>query len=409
MGLRIAFVLAIAAVVFIIASDQAILLLSLPAKMFESLEKYGLMAIPLFMLVGELMNESGITRRLMNMARSWVAPFRGGLAFVNLFANAMMATIVGSAMAQVAIMSKVSIPEMTKDGYSPEFSAATTMAGSLLSPILPPSMIFIIYGVIAEISIGDLFVAGIIPGILLTLGFSLVIFFSRAKHTAHKNVLRESLKSLKEGLPCLIIPFAIIGTIVSGVASPKEAATIAIAMILILGTVFKDLDKKALPKAILRSALQSGLILFLICTAQILGWALVFEKLPQQGIEILGNLTENKFVFLVLLNIVLLFLGAVMEPLAALVVVVPLVLPLALGKFEIEAHHLGVLICLNLVLGLFTPPVGPGLMLASRSANSTMGNVFWAFRFYFATAIAILALLIFYSQSNCILKELNSS
>ena len=173
----IALVLGITAVTHILASGDLVLFESYPQQLFSGLEKYGLLAIPLFMLVGELMNEGGVTTRLIRAARVFVGAYRGGLAYVNLLANMMMASIVGSAAAQIAVMSRVMTPEMTRQGYSPAFAAATTAAGGLLSPIIPPSMLFVIYGVLAQIPIGDMFMAGILPGLLLAFGFMCAIAF----------------------------------------------------------------------------------------------------------------------------------------------------------------------------------------------------------------------------------------
>ena len=175
LGLPIALVLAETAIAYIWLTDNSLLFLSYPQQLFSGLERYGLLAIPLFILTGELMNEGGITRRLINVAGIFVGGLRGGLAYINLLANMMMASIVGSGVAQIAIMSRAMVPEMTRQGYAPEFAAATTAAGGLLSPIIPPSMLFIIFGVLAQVAIGDLFVAGIIPGLMMAIGFLLAI------------------------------------------------------------------------------------------------------------------------------------------------------------------------------------------------------------------------------------------
>lgn len=186
-GVPIALVLAVSAMAYIVSSDNAVLFLSYPQQFFGGLSQYGLLAIPLFMLVGELMNEGGLTRRLVAFASVFLGSIRGGLAYINILANMMLASIVGSANAQVAVMSQVMVPEMHRKGYDRSFATATTAAGALLAPVIPPSMLFVIFGVLAQISIGDLFVAGIVPGLLMAVGFILVIAVLGFIHEYPKN------------------------------------------------------------------------------------------------------------------------------------------------------------------------------------------------------------------------------
>ena len=218
-GLPIALVLAGTAIAYIWLTDNTLLFLSYPQQLFSGLERYGLLAIPLFILTGELMNEGGITRRLIAMAGIFVGGLRGGLAYINLLANMMMASIVGSGTAQIAMMSRAMVPEMTRQGYAPEFAAATTAAGGLLSPIIPPSMLFIIFGVLAQIGIGDLFLAGIIPGIMMAVGFLAAIALLGLRYAYPKGrwyTSREIRHHLVWGLPAGIVPIVIIGGIQAG-------------------------------------------------------------------------------------------------------------------------------------------------------------------------------------------------
>ena len=250
-GVPIALVLAVSALVYIALSENYILFLSYPQQLFSGLENYGLLAIPLFMLTGELMNKGGVTRRLVSMASIFAGGFRGGLAYVNLLANTMMASIIGSAAAQISIMSQVMVPEMEKHGYSREFAAATTAAGGLLSPIIPPSMLFVIYCVVAQISIGDMFIAGIIPGLMLSLGFFAMITilglwqeYPRGEWPSPGDAVRMIIA----GLPAFLIPMVIIGGILLGLASPTESAALATLTALWVGKlIYKELHFKDLP------------------------------------------------------------------------------------------------------------------------------------------------------------------
>ncbi|WP_419908872.1 TRAP transporter large permease subunit [Hoeflea sp.] len=214
-GAPIGIVLALSATAYIVSTGNVSLLGSYSLQLFSGINKYGLLAIPLFMIVGEIMNHGGITRRLVGMARAFVGTMRGGLVYINVIANMLMASILGSATAQIAIMSKVMVPEMTREGYSKQFAVATTAASGLLSPVIPPSMMFVVYGVLAQISIGELFIAGIIPGLMMGLGFIAIIFVMgllRPYPEAKKLTGRERLTLFKEGLITLAIPVSIIGS-----------------------------------------------------------------------------------------------------------------------------------------------------------------------------------------------------
>ena len=285
LGLPIALVLAETAIAYIWLTDNSLLFLSYPQQLFSGLERYGLLAIPLFILTGELMNEGGITRRLVNVAGILVGGLRGGLAYINLLANMMMASIVGSGVAQIAIMSRAMVPEMTREGYTPEFAAATTAAGGLLSPIIPPSMLFIIFGVLAQIAIGDLFLAGIIPGLMMAAGFLVAIALLGLRYQYPKGnwfTAREVRRHLAWGLPAGLVPLVIIGGIIAGIATPTESAALAsIAAFLVGKFVYRDLDAARLPAVLISTARTSSMVLFLIGTANVFGWVIVFEKIPQ--------------------------------------------------------------------------------------------------------------------------------
>lgn len=229
-GLPIAFVLAASALFYIWYADQTVLLQSVSQQMFSGIQSYGLLAIPLFMLAGELMNEGGITARLIGFAGVFVGRVKGGLAYINLMVNMMMASIIGSAAAQIAIMSRAMVPEMTRQGYAPSFAAATTAAGGLLSPIIPPSMLFVIYGVLAQIAIGDMFIAGIIPGLMMAAGFLIVLAilgWLTDMPVAEAMDGTEKRRALLFGLPTLLIPAVIVGGILAGIATPTESAAVA--------------------------------------------------------------------------------------------------------------------------------------------------------------------------------------
>lgn len=396
-GVPVAIVLALIAIWYIHDSGNTILYDSFAQRMFSGIENYGLMAIPLFMLTGELMNEGGMTRRLINAARVFVGGFRGGLAYINLLANMFMAAIIGSAAAQIAVMSRAMVPTMAEEGYDRGFAAATTAAGGLLAPVIPPSMLFVIYGVLAQVPIGQMFLAGIIPGLMLSALFALVIALIGLRQQFPKGdwmSRREALSALLYCLPAMLIPTAIIGGILLGIASPTESAAVASLVAFFVGwLIYKELKPSALFKMFKRTAINASLIVFMIATANVFGWVIIYEALPQRLAALIVTITENPFLFLLIVNVVLLFVGMLIDGIAAIILVTPILLPIAVDSYGISPFQFGVVISLNLVLGLLTPPVGVGLYVAASMSETPPGRILSAlWPFLVAVAFALLLL-----------------
>src|SRR5690625_4490297 len=373
LGLPIALVLAMTALIYIYISGNSILYLSYPQQFFGGLENYGLLAIPLFMIVGELMNEGGITRRLVAFASVFIGHVKGGLAYINILANMMLASIVGSANAQVAVMAQVMVPSMEKEGYSRGFATATTCAGALLAPVIPPSMLFIIFGVLAQLSIGDLFIAGIIPGLIIASAFIATIallgyIYNYPPGQRLEN--KQKIKNLLAAIPSLMIPAVMIGGIIGGLTTATEAAALGSLAALVVGIfVHREIQISRLLAMASRVAINSGIVLLLVAAANVFGWVIVFEKIPQQLAVTLQSLTEDPFIFMLLVNFLLLLLGMVIDGIAALILLVPILLPVATEVYGINPYHFGVVMCINLTLGLLTPPVGAALYVASSVAK----------------------------------------
>jgi TRAP-type transport system large permease protein len=397
MGLPIALVLAVSALFYIFYSGQTVLLQSYPQQLFSGVESYGLLAVPLFMLAGELMNEGGLTRRLIDFASVFIGRVRGGLAYINLIVNMMMASIIGSAAAQIAIMSRAMVPEMEKQGYDRAFAAATTAAGGLLSPIIPPSMLFVIYGVLAQIAIGDMFIAGIIPGLLMSFGFFVAIALLGRKYkypVGAKKTFKDIRQSLKMGFPTLLIPVVIVGGILAGFTTPTESAAVASVVAFILGKFFyKELNLSAMPKVLLRTALNTSIVVFIVATANLFGWIIIYEQVPQNLAAKLVEITQDPFVFLLIVNVALLFVGMILDGIAALILVVPILLPIAQSNYGIDPYHFGVVVCINLVLGLLTPPVGAGLFVTTAMTGVKPGALFRALIPFLLTTLVALILI----------------
>ncbi|WP_163849150.1 TRAP transporter large permease [Pseudooceanicola aestuarii] len=394
----VALVLALSAIFYIWDSGNTVLYDSFAQKMFAGLENYGLLAIPLFMLTGELMNEGGMTRRLINAARVFVGGFRGGLAYINLLANMFMAAIIGSATAQIAVMARAMTPEMEKEGYDPGFAAATTAAGGLLAPVIPPSMMFVIFGVLAQIPIGDMFLAGILPGLLLAAAFGAVIFavgavtgFPKGEWLSRK----DALSALLYCLPAALIPAAIIGGILLGIATPTESAAIASLFAFLIGwRIYGELNPADLFTMFRRTAVNSSMIVFMIAAANVFGWVVIYEELPQKLAGMITTITSDPFLFLLIVNVILLFVGMLIDGIAAIILIAPILLPIATNNYDISPYQFGVVMSLNLVLGLLTPPVGVGLYITSSMSGVSSGRILkslWPFLLAVAVILVLLS------------------
>ncbi|MCG2581376.1 MAG: TRAP transporter large permease [Marinobacter sp.] len=397
LAVPISLVLALTALWYIYDSGNAVLLDSYPQQLFGAIESYGLLAIPLFMLAGELMNEGGLTSRLINLARIMVGGFRGGLAYINLVANMMMAAIMGSAASQIAIMSRAMVPAMEKEGYDKPYSAAITAAGGLLSPIIPPSMLFVLFGVLAQVPIAEMFIAGIIPGLIMAFLFFLAISLMGLVYQYPKGEWpsrQQAKEYILMGLPAGLIPLIIIGGILTGLATPTESAALASLGALLIGRyVYKDLRFSHLFEILKRTAFNSGMVIMLIAAAGVFGWVIIFEEIPQSAAVWIANQTADPFIFLLMVVGILLLVGMVIDGIAALILVVPILLPIAQSQFGISPYQFGVVVCLTLVLGLLTPPVGAGLFIASTMTGAKPMAIFRALLpFLLATLITLVLL-----------------
>ena len=398
LSVPIALVLGVTAIWYIWESGNTVLYDSFAQKMFAGLENYGLLAIPLFMLTGELMNEGDMTRRLIALARVFVGGFRGGLAYINLLANMFMAAIIGSATAQIAVMSRAMVPAMEEEGYDKGFATATTAAGGLLAPVIPPSMMFVIFGVLAQVPIGEMFVAGIIPGLLLAVAFALVITLIGWSQDFPKGVWMtrgEAVRAFIAALPAMLVPLAIIGGILFGIATPTESAAIASLIAFLVGwLIYRDLKPSALGAMFIRTAANASMILFMIAAASVFGWVIIYEELPQKLAALLTTVTSDPFMFLLIVNLCLLVVGMVIDGIAAIILITPILLPIATGSYDISPYQFGIVACLNLVLGLLTPPVGIGLYIASSMGGATPGSILrslWPFLIAVAVVLVLLS------------------
>lgn len=378
-GLPIVGTILVAAVVFMATNDLAVLFDSIPIQLYGALEINSLLAIPLFLLVGEIMNKAGLTQRLIAVAEVLVGGMKGGLAYANLFTNAMAASILGSAVAQIGVMSKVMIPAMERTGYNRAFSGAVTVSAGLLGPIIPPSMLMIIYGVVAVQPIAPLFIAGILPGILIVSALAVVIMlfgiFGPGLPAGVRGERSASVKVLIEGLVPALIPLVVIGGIMAGVMTPTESGAIAAVMALVLGFVYREIGVRDLGKILFDVGTNTATITGLIAAASVLSWVLAFQGVPDVVVEYMKGLTDSPFVFLLMVIGLMLVLGMFLESISVLIVVVPLLMPVV-TNLGIDPIHFGVVCTVATVIGLVTPPVGPGLYIAMVQADIRMGALF---------------------------------
>lgn len=369
LGAPIAFVLVAVSLVLIVEQGNTALLQGFPQQFFAGIESYGLLALPLFILLGELMAAGGVGRRLLLLAQALMLPLRAGLAYVNLLANLMMASVLGSTVAQLTVMARMAVPEMERAGYPRDLAATITSAGGLLAPMLPPSMNLIVYATVAQLPVGDLFRAAVLPGLAMAAAFALVIGWLGWRHNLPRvpaQSLRQRAAAIREALPSLVVPLVAIGSILAGLATPTEAAALAsLAALVIGGLVYRDLRLADIPAALRNTALTSGAVLYLVAAAQVLGWVLTFGNVPATAAAMVQETAQSPLMFLLLLNLLLLLIGTVLEPIPAIILTAPVLLPIATDVYGIDPLAFGVILCGNLALGLLTPPVGAGLFTAA--------------------------------------------
>ena len=343
--------------------------------MFNGATKFPLLAIPLFILAGAIMNSSGISRRLINLASALFGWIRGGLAHVSIGVSLFFAEISGSAVADVAALGSVLIPEMKKKGYSAPFAAAVTSSSASLAIIIPPSIPMILYAVMSESSVTQLFVAGIVPGLLGGLGLMLVSYFVARRY----NLPREASFSWsrvyaasRDAIWALLLPLIILGGIFGGLVTATEGAALAVVAALFVGTViYNELDLKHLRSAVLEGGIQTAVVMLMVATSALLGSHLTESGAPQKMAQAVSDFTNDPVVVLFLLNMVFLFLGVFLHSAAAIILVVPIVMPLVYAV-GIDPIHFGIIVTLNLAIGQQTPPVASVLMVSSSIAKASV-------------------------------------
>ncbi|MGD9033011.1 MAG: TRAP transporter large permease [Desulfobacteraceae bacterium] len=391
-GVPVAFVLGLTPLVALITQGETPLVL-VAQRIFTGMDSPVLMAVPFFILAGNIMGAGGMTQRLVKFCNVLVGPLRGGLAYINVAISMLFAGITGAAVADTSAVGSILIPAMKKEGYHSDFSAAVTATSSTIGPVIPPSIPFIIYGVLGEVSIASLFLAGFVPGILLGLFQMVVIWFYAQKRQYPKRSrppFREALRVSLDAFLVLLMPIIILGGILSGIFTPTESACIAVFYALFIGLfVYRDIHLRDLPRILIRTGTTSSLVMLVIGTASIFSWLLASEEIPHTVTDAILALTHNKILILLLMNILLLIIGTFMETTASLIILTPVLLPLML-KIGVDPLHFGVILVLNLVIGLTTPPVGVCLFVACALGQTTLERLSRAILPFLVASIAVL-------------------
>jgi len=377
-------------------------------RMATGLDSFALLAIPFFILSGQLMNKGGVAHRLIAFAKTLVGSLPGGLALINVIAAMLMGAIAGSAMASASAMGSILGPEMEKEGYSKEFGAAVNITSSTTGLVIPPSNVLIVYSLASGgVSIAALFLAGYIPGILTGL-FLMIVASFWAKKKKYKLGKRSSLKEVGktfiDAFPSLMLLVVVIGGIVSGIFTATEASAIAVLYCLILGFIYKEIKWKNLPEILLDSSATTAIVMLLIGASMSMSWVMSYENIPQDISTTLLALSDNPIVILLIINLLLLFVGIFMDMTPAVLIFTPIFLPIV-TSLGMDPIHFGIIMVLNLCIGLCTPPVGSVLFVGVGIANTTIEKVVKPLLPLFLAMILALFLVTYFPQLSLWLPE----
>jgi len=385
LGTPIGFALGIAALAVFIKMDTPALLNMVPQRYFAGLDMFTLMAMPFFILAGEIMNKSGITHRLVRVANILVGHLRGGLAHANIVASVFFAGLTGAAVSDTAAIGTMLIPAMVEDGYELDYSAAVTASSSIIGPTIPPSNMMVIYGSLMNVSIAGLFASGILTGLLLAFLLMILAGYYAAKRGYPKkprSTFREMVKTTWGAIIPLLMPIIILGGILTGIFTPTEAAAVAVGYAAFVGLfILKTLKLKDFPELFYKTAMTTGVVFLIIGTANICGWILAAERVPETVAKAILSIAHNKYTLLLLILLLMLIVGCFMDIAAALIILGPILHPLAVSN-GIHPLHFGIIMVFSLNVALITPPVGACLFVACGITKLTLeqlSKAIWPF------------------------------
>ena len=396
-GLALAYVIGGAAVLTFVLSDNTRYLAVLPQKVFSQISVFSLLAMPLFILAGELMNRGGVTKSLIDLSMALIGRLRGGLGHVNIMTSVFFAGISGSAVADAAALSNTLVPAMRERGYTAEYAGAITAASSIIGPIVPPSIILIFYGALMQTSVAALFVAGIMPGLLLAAAlFAVNGFFAwRDDHPrVEKGDAPNLFAAIFAALPALCLPIIIVGGIILGWMTPTEAAAVAVLAAVVAAFFYSPLTLADIWESFSRTAILTGSIFMILCAVAAFGHLAALERIPQAIAGLVDQIGLGPVGFLLVMNLIFILAGMVMDVPVALALLVPLLAPVALANGA-DPVHLGIVICFNLCIGLVSPPLGGCLLIVSTVTGLNYWKLARAVMPFVFAELIVLGILVF--------------
>ena len=398
-GLPIAFALMIAPGISLFFDGQQSMFPMLLMRMYNGMDSFPLMAIPYFILAGEVMNRGGITTRLVRLSQALIGHLRGGLAHVNILSSILFAGLSGSAVADTSAIGSMLIPAMEKNGYTKRFSAAVTAASSVIGPIIPPSGIMIIYAFVMNVSVAGLFAAGLVPGLLV--GFSLMgmtVYLSKKRNypvASQRASFNEVFISFKGAILPLLTPIIILGGILAGIFTPTEAAAIAAGYAILISVfVLRTLKFKDIPKVLFNAALSSGMILFLVGASTAFATLVSLTGTAPKAMDIMNSISQNPLVLLFLVNLLLFFVGMFLDAGPAILILGPVLGPTFIGM-GVDPLHFAIIMCVNVTVGLATPPMGLILFVAAGLSDEPVEKIAWEMLPFLAIEVIVIFLITF--------------
>lgn len=403
----LAFGMAVPALIYLLCNRLPLDIVAI--RMTYAVDSFPLLAVPFFLLAGNLINVSGVTNRIYHFARQLVGHIPGSLAHVNVIASLIFAGCSGSALAEVGGLGTMEIKAMTDAGYKKDFSAAVIVSAATIGPIFPPSIPFIIFAAVTETSALDLLIGGVLPGITIALFLMATIAVLAKIYHYPRDEQKPNLKRIwhafVKAFPALLTPVILIFGMVSGIFSPTEAAAITVAYALFLGLVYKELSSQKVYEMIKETMLSTAVIMFMISSAVLFGWVITVEQIPQAVTDYLLGISRNPYVLILIVNLLLLVVGCFMETVAAILLFAPLVTKM-LVEVGLNPTHIGLFFVLNLMIGLITPPVGMSLYLVSSVANEPVERVLKQALLFFVPLILSLAAVSYIPQLTLFLPNL---
>lgn len=406
-GIPIGFSLGVGSLAALLAKGTSLSLIA--SRMFTGIDSFPIMAIPFFILTGELMNGTGITKRLVRLSDVLVGHFKGGLAHVNIVVSMFFAGITGSAVADTSAIGSMLIPTMVEQGFDTDFSAAVTASSSVIGPIIPPSIPMVVFSLITGASVGGLFLAGFVPGVLLGLGLMVptyIISVRRNYPSSKRATLREVLDAVVKAIVPLLMPVIILGGILSGAFTATEASAVAVLYGMVIGfLVWKNLKLKDLPPIFMRAAKTTATVFLVMAAANIFNWLMATEQIPQKLATLLTSNVTSVWALLLIINLVLLLLGCFMEGTAAMIITVPIIMAI-LRDTGINPLQIGAIVVLNLMIGLITPPLGLCLFIACGISKISLEKLSKAILPFLAAEIVVLMLVTYIEPITMFLPRL---